>query len=267
MIRYLALYVIAFAGSVAGTYVPTLSFLSPLSLAVLLFGAIGLWLFDKRPFRDLGFPKSARWPHQLGLSIATGLAIVILFVVILVVSGEVTISPGQPLGGRLPQLVFFTFVFTALIAASEEIIFRGSYFQVIRGRYTLLIGAFTSALLWAIFHLPAMVGHGVPGAPIVLGMVTFTAFGLVLVLSSLIAGGSLWVPIGIHYGYNLGYSILGAIFSLEIVGAPILTGSSGWVPETGLIGVFVWVALALLLLAQFRKRTQRARGDKSKIGR
>lgn len=254
MMRYLGLYVVAFAGLLAGTYVPDLSILTPLSTAVLLFGAIGLWLLDKRPFRDLGFPKRSRWLTQLVVSIAVGLALAILFAVILVVSGQATVSPGQPIGGRLPQLLFSTFVFTALIAASEEILFRGCYFQVIRGRYTLFIGSIFSALLWAISHIPAMAGDGVPGALILLGMVTFTAFGVALSLSSVVAGGSLWVPIGLHYGYNLGSSSLGAMFSLEIVGAPVITGSSGWVPETGLLGAAVGMVIALILLMQEKRR-------------
>jgi hypothetical protein len=99
-----------------------------------------------------------------------------------------------------------------------------------------------------------MVGDHVPGALVVLGMGSFTAFGIGLALASVIVGGTLWVAMGIHYGYNLGSSLLGATFSLEIAGDPVVIGSSDWVPETGLIGVAVWTAFALLLLALYRER-------------
>jgi hypothetical protein len=95
MIRYLGLYAVAFVGLLVGTYTPSLSILTPISTAVLFFGAIGLWLLDKRSFRDPGFPKASRWPLQLALSTVVGLGMVVLFVVILLLTRMVTLSPGH----------------------------------------------------------------------------------------------------------------------------------------------------------------------------
>ena len=113
----------------------------------MLFGSIGLWRLDVRPFRDLGFPKGARWLPQLALSTLAGIGIVLLFFVIAMLTRSVTVTTKQELAASLPPLLFRTFVYTALIAASEEIIFRGAYFQVLRGRYAMITAAIASAAL------------------------------------------------------------------------------------------------------------------------
>ncbi|UCG23392.1 MAG: CPBP family intramembrane metalloprotease [Chloroflexota bacterium] len=258
MNRYIGLYIIALAGLVGGENLSQLSFLTPLSLAILLFGTLGLWRLDDRPFRALGFPKGARWPLQLVLSILAGVGIVLLFLAIVAVTNSATITAKGEITGSLPPLIFRTLVWTALIAASEELIFRGGYFQVLSGRTTIIVGAITSAALWAIFHLPAMNADDVLIYQLVFGLLTFTAFGTALALAAVLAGGSLWVPIGIHYGYNLAFSAFGALFSTEISGPPYLTGAPNWSPETGIMGVIVWTIVAAILYWQFRRRTAAA---------
>jgi hypothetical protein len=56
--------------------------------------------------------------------------------------------------------------------------------------------------------------------------------------------GRLWLAIGLHYGYNLGFSALGALFSTELLVSPLLAGYPGWMPETGLLGAAAFLALA-----------------------
>jgi membrane protease YdiL (CAAX protease family) len=255
MIRYLGLYVIALAGLIVGANPAGPSFLVPLSLAVLLFGALGLWRLDKWPFRDLGFPKEARWLPQLALSTLAGIGIVMLSIVIALLARSVTITTGQEISASLPPLIFRTFVYTALIATSEELIFRGAYFQVLRGWRGVIVAAVASAALWAAFHLPGMAADNTLVYQMVIGMLTFVAFGTALAFAAVLAGSSLWVPIGIHYGYNLAFSSLGAFFSVEISGAPFLSGAPGWFPETGIIGVIVWMVIAAILFVQFRRNT------------
>lgn len=255
MFPFLALYVLALAGLSAAAAVPSLGFLSPLSLAVLLFGSIGLWRMENRPFRELGFPKSARWPLQLLISFGVGIVIVLVLVGILLLTGLVDVEPKESAEISIRQIVQFALIVPALIAASEEIVFRGCYFRVIGRRYILMVGILASATLWAFTHVPAMAGDGVSPLGIVFGMATFISWGTALSLSFLIYGRSLWVPIGLHYGYNLAFSLLGALFLTDVLGAPLLTGSSGWVPETGVIGFVAWAGLALLALWLARRRS------------
>jgi membrane protease YdiL (CAAX protease family) len=252
--RYLGLYIVALAGSIAGANLSGLSFLTPLSLAILLFGTLGLWRLDNRPFRALGFPKAARWPLQLVLSALAGIGMVLLFLAIILVTNSATITAKGEINGSLPPLIFRTFVWTALIAASEELIYRGVYFQVLSGRATVAIGAISSAALWAVSHLPGMAADDVLIYQMILGMLTFTAFGIALAFATVLAGSSLWVPIGIHYGYNMAFSTFGALFSAELTGPPYLTGAPGWSPETGIVGVGVWTIVAAILFAQFKRR-------------
>jgi len=253
MIRYIGLYILAFAGLTAGASFSNLSFLTPLSLAILLFGSIGLWRLDGRSFRDLGFQKGARWLPQLALSTLAGIGIVLLFIVVAVLTRSASIAAKQELSASLAPLIFKTFVYTGLIAASEELIFRGVFFQVFRERTTMIVAVVVPAALWAVFHLPGMAADGVLTYQLIVGLLTFSAFGATLAFAAMLASGSLWLPIGVHYGYNLAFSFIGAFFSTELSGAPFLTGGSGWFPETGIIGLIVWAIAAVFLYTRFKR--------------
>ncbi len=253
MNRYLGLYIITLGGMIVGATANNLSFLTPLSSAILLFGSIGLWRLDGRPFRDLGFPKGVRWLPQLALSTLAGIGIVLLFMVIAVLTGSATIAVKQEIGVSVPPLIFRTFVYTALIAASEELIFRGVYFQMFRSQYVVLVAAVASAALWAAFHLPGMAADGALIYQLMIGLLTFTAFGAALASATLLAQGSLWIAIGVHYGYNLAFSSLGAFFATELSGAPFLIGAPGWFPETAITGLIVWTIIAASLYALFKR--------------
>lgn len=254
MKRYLIVYLFALAGLSVAARLPVLTVLTPLSMTLLLAGAIIFWLLQEHPFRALGFPRTVSWLKQLAASTVAGIAIALLFAAILIGSGLVTINPGISSGIDPLPLLIFTVVWTALIAVSEELIFRGVYFQKFRERYSIMVAALLSAALWSIFHLPSMAADGLPTADMLFGFLTFVAFGVALALSAQLGGGSLWVPIGIHYGYNFGFSLLGAMLSFENSGPPLLTGSPGWVPETGLIGLIVWSILALGIFGLCRRR-------------
>lgn len=246
MIRYLLLYLITFAGLVLAAIYPELSILALIATAALLFGTLVRWRRDERPFRDLGFPADPGWWKTLLLSTAAGIVTAVFITGFLAVTGLISIDWRFEPGALKPSLFFYTFIYTALIAASEEIIFRGVFFQLFSSRYRLAAAAVFSALLWAIFHLPAMSGDQVPVVGILLGLISFTASGIFLALL-VGSSGLLWIPIGIHYGYNLGSSMLGAVFSAEITGIPFVTGSPGWVPETGAAGAAIFSTIAIIL--------------------
>jgi membrane protease YdiL (CAAX protease family) len=254
MSRYLALYAVALTVLVAGAAVPALAFFTPFGLGILFLGALTLWRLDGRLFADIGFPDAARWPWQLGAGVAAGLLLTALLTAALVLTGLATLGPGRAAGANLQPLILFAFVWPALIAASEEIVFRGCYYQVIYERFNLFAGAAVSAALWAAFHLPALASDGVPPLLMALGLLSFVAFGSGLSLAFVLAGASLWLPIGIHYGYNLGFSLIGALFTVEIADAPVLTGAAGWVPETGIVGV-IGLALFAAVMAALLGRT------------
>ena len=247
MVRYSLLFIFALVGLASGSLVSGASLLTPLSLALLLIGSLLLWRREGSSFRGLGFHPSSRWPLQLLGAMAIGAGIVALFSLTLAWSGALSLAARDGLDERLPQLLLQVFILTALVAVSEELIFRGVYFQKLRLSFHFWIGVIGSTALWALIHLPAMAGDGVPLGGILLGLLTFLGFGVFLSLAMVIAGGSLWVPIGIHYGYNLAFSALGAFYSVEIVGQPIITGYPGWAPETGAVGALVWLGLAFLL--------------------
>lgn len=259
MTRYLILYVVALAVLLGPAVTPALAFLTPLGLAILLFGSLILWRRDGRRWRDLGFPHRWWWPLELLATYIVGLLLVSLLTTILVVSGLVSIA-FDPLRSQdlLPGLAM-ALLWPVLIATTEELIFRGVLENALRERMAVWGAAAASALLWALFHFPSLLADGLSIGHMVIGLLTFTAFGLSLSLAALVAGRSLWTPIGIHYGYNAGFSLLGVFFSFELTGgSEWLTGAGGWIPETGLIGLVFWTLIAAVMTPIYRWQNSKA---------
>ena len=181
----------------------------------------------------------------------SGVAIVLLFVLLFSLSGLVAIDWRLEPASIQASLFVNTFIYTALIATSEEAILRGIFLQIFLACKRMVQAAVFWALLWAVFHLPSQAGDQEPLWGMALGLTSFIAAGTLL---GLVAAGSsfLWIPIGLHYGYNLGFSLLRAAYTLEVTGPPFLTGVAGWISETGLIGAGVWTIVALIIWSLFR---------------
>lgn len=174
-------------------------------------------------------------------------------IVIAVLTQSASVATKKEITDSLPPLIFRTFVYAALIAVSEELIFRGVLYQVFHQWYTVIVAVVAPAALWATFHLPGMAADGVLTYQLIFGLLTFIAFGAALALATMLAGGSLWVPIGVHHGYNLTFSLPGAFFSTELSVAPFLTGASNWFPETGIEDLIVWAIVAVFLYTRFMR--------------
>jgi hypothetical protein len=158
----------------------------------------------------------------------------------------------QPLGLAL--------ISTVAGATFEEVIFRGFLFRLIAalgGNWTAL--AVTSAL-FGLAHI------GNPGATWASSLAIAIEAGILLG-AAYAAGGSLWLPIGIHAGWNFAE---GPIFGMEVSGH---TRAVGWIgghlqgpeiltggafgPEASIVAVVVCLALAAFYLRKMHPRTSR----------
>jgi membrane protease YdiL (CAAX protease family) len=243
MCKSLTLYVIALTTMGLAAWRPSLSWMAPLSLLILLSGITWMWRAEGHSFRDLGLHRVATWYRHLGWGVSIGLLLPLATAAFQSASGWITLSPARLSTKSLIMAVFKM----ALVAASEELIFRGYFVQ----RFGLGRGAgfavLSSSLLWALTHLPDMVASGLSPTLIGIGTVTFVVWGVTLGIGFLRTENALWFPLGLHYGYNLGYSLLGGFTAVTYHAPRWLIGHPAWAPESGLLGLLVW-SITLLTL-------------------
>lgn len=146
----------------------------------------------------------------------------------------------------------------AVGAVVEEVLFRGILFRLVEelaGTWGALI---VSGLLFGVLHLvnPAATVWGALAIAIEAGLMLGAAYA---------ATRRLWVPIAIHFGWNVALSgIFGAVVSgadgepvgllrAAMRGPAVLTGG-GFGPEASIVSILVCSAATVLFLRSARRR-------------
>lgn len=148
------------------------------------------------------------------------------------------------------------FVITLTGAVVEELLFRGWLYRTVRDLWGTWIAVGVSALLFGLLH-----GFN-PGATPV-SMIVIALEAGVLLAVAYAATNRLWLPIGLHAGWNFaegtifgtaasGHAVQHAFIRGELHGAPWLTGGA-FGPEASVAAVVV----CLLAAAAFATRVVR----------
>jgi len=243
----LALYLVVLIALGLAAWQQPLSWLSPVAMLVLLLGVTWMWRAEGRSIRELGLYRLSWWRRSSAKGLAIGLLLPIGMLSVEALSGFISLTPVPQPQARLARALPSVFVRTALMVAVEELVFRGYMLQrlgLVRGM-PLAMGS--SSLLWAMLHLPSMMASGLSLSSILAGLMTFTAWGIVLALGLLRSGGMLWFPLALHYGYNLAFSISGTLATIRYDAPMWLVGHPSWAPESGLVGVSFWLTTLLLV--------------------
>jgi CAAX protease family protein len=221
----------------------------PPLIAASLLGALAMAIFESRSLSDLGL----HWREGAGRNLLTGIAVgaggAIFMIVAPVLAGLAHFEP-VPGANFSWRAALFTLALLFCGAAGEEIAFRGFPLQfLIRG-----YGAWISILgIGALFGLL----HGLNPGATPLSMANTAGFG-VLFGVALLRSHDLWLPIGLHFGWNVALPFLGVElsgFTIQVVGYQLVwkTGdlwSGGtYGPEASLLAT----AVLLVLFAIIRK--------------
>jgi membrane protease YdiL (CAAX protease family) len=197
-------------------------------------------------------------PRYLARDVLCGFALgLILFAVVIgllaAVGGYRGVYAGTPVA-LIPAALLL-----AAGAAIEEVLFRGFLFRTVQDVCGTWIAVAVSAVLFGALHA------GNPGATFFSSAAIALEAGVLLALAYA-ATQRLWLPIGIHLGWNFcegnvfGTSVSGtairptSIFHGTLVGHPVLTGGS-FGPEASVFAVAVClVAAGCLGVYAFRAR-------------
>jgi membrane protease YdiL (CAAX protease family) len=137
----------------------------------------------------------------------------------------------------------------AAAAVGEEIVFRGAVFRILEQGVGTPAALLVSALLFGAIHAAN------PGATLVSDMAIALEAGVLLGLAYA-AARNLWLPIGIHFGWNFteggifGAAVSGnrahGVLNFPLSGSAIVTGGA-FGPEASIVSVAVCLSASLLL--------------------
>lgn len=244
--------------AVAGLYVFTTliyylaaSMLLAATLGVFAAGAVGnalvLRIYERGRLADIGLQwnVASQWNLLLGVVGGGGAACLVLGVPLLTGFARLRPDPNHPANAGSFLLVSLALVFGAV---GEELMFRGYGFQLLLAR----IGPFATILpvsvLFGVFH-----ANNPNVTP--LAVVNTIGWGVVLGVAFL-RSGDLWLPIGLHFGWNWVLPLAGVElsgFTMNIAGYAMewkvsdLWSGGAYGPEGGLLTSLVLVLLGLYL--------------------
>lgn len=199
------------AGFIAGHEHPTvLIFLfQPLALVmVLLLFSLLLIRLDRvreRPLAAQGLSTAVPWVRQAVDGILLGAAMIVACVGAIRVLGGVTFEVNrEPRAWLAAGAVLFLL---AVAAMKEEVAFRGYPFQRLREAMGAPLAIMVMSFLFGLVH------RNNPGAT-GWGLINTVVIGVLLALAYL-RTNALWLPFGIHLGWNF---TLGVVFGLPVSG-------------------------------------------------
>ena len=176
----------------------------PRLVAAAVSGAIAMMIFESRKLSDLGL----RWNSNAGHNFVAGLAAG-------VIGAGALIFPSILFGfarfekatGAAPTVrgALFTVALLLCGAAGEEIAFRGYPLQTLMRGYGNWVSIAGVGLLFGILH------RFNPGAT-TLSTINTAGFGILFGMA-LLRSHDLWLPIGLHFGWNATLPFLGSPLS------------------------------------------------------
>jgi membrane protease YdiL (CAAX protease family) len=206
-----------------------------------------LRVFDRRALADIGLGtgSGAGRNFLIGLLFGGGSAALMLVAPLLAGSGHLVARPG---GIFSWGTIFFYLAILIFGAAGEEMIFRGYAFQLLIEKMGPYATVLPIGVLFGLAH--SMNPHATK-----LGVLNTILWGVLLGYSFL-RSRDLWLPIGLHYGWNAVLPLFGVNLSgitIEITRynyrwdlAPVWSGAD-YGPEGGLLATIFVIVLFFAL--------------------
>ena len=207
---------------------------------------VSLRIFERAQLHEIGLGWAQGSARNLGIGLLAGLASAVSIIAVALVF-RLAIFERSAEPGSWSR---FLFVSIALLfgAAGEEMLFRGYGFQVLCARAGRMATLLPVSVIFGLAHTSNENAS-------LLGIVNTVGFGIVLGYAFL-RSGDLWLPIGIHYGWNWVLPLAGVNlsgFTMGVTGwelrwsaADIWSGGA-YGPEASVLTCGVIVGLVLFL--------------------
>lgn len=213
---------------------------------------------DRRSFASLGlWLNRVAWQDMLMGILLAGLMIGLMFL-IQILGGWLTIDGyafDHTSAGRMLFQTLALFIGFVVVGWVEELLFRGYWLQNLSEGLNIALGVVISSVIFALAHI------GNPGFN--LAALTGLFLAGVFFAYSLLRAGNLWLPIGLHIGWNFfegpifGFQVSGMeafrLIEHHVEGPDILVGGA-FGPEAGLVLLAALALGALLIYLYTRGR-------------
>lgn len=175
-----------------------------LCLSGLLANLLTLQVFDRRPFSDIGLHLSRTSARNLLTGVVFGGGTAALMLLAPILGGAGHLVAKQHTNFQWSGLIFYT-VAIFIAAAGEEMMFRGYAFQILIEKLGPYATLFPAAVIFGLTHA---------SNPNVswLGVVNTILWGVILGYAFL-RSRDLWLPIGLHFGWNAVLPLFGVNLS------------------------------------------------------
>ncbi|HTA44602.1 MAG TPA: type II CAAX endopeptidase family protein [Bryobacteraceae bacterium] len=215
----------------------------PTLVAAAISGAIAMAIFESRKLSDLGLHWNGNAGHNFLAGLAAGVigAGALIFPSILFGFAHFETATGA---GPTVRGAIFTMALLFCGAAGEEIVFRGFPLQALMRGYGNWVSILVVGVLFGVMH------QFNPGAT-TLSNINTAGFGILFGIA-LFRSHDLWLPIGLHFGWNATLPFLGSPlsgFTIRVTEyqlvwkAGVLWSGGSYGPEASLLA-----SLVLLLL-------------------
>ncbi len=215
--------------------------------AAAVANAIALRIYERGQLTDIGLGWTGASRRNLGLGIAGGAAAALAVAAVPLAAGMAHFERAGDGRVHAPGVLFVSIVLL-FGAVGEEMLFRGYAFQVLAKS----IGEYATVLpMGVLFGLAHLNNQNVTA----LGVINTMAWG-VLLGTAFLRSGDLWLPIGLHFGWNWMLPLVGANlsgFTMEVTGRTLhselgaLWSGGAYGPEGGLLTSIVVAALFVYL--------------------
>ncbi|MGA3028072.1 MAG: CPBP family intramembrane glutamic endopeptidase [Bryobacteraceae bacterium] len=206
---------------------------------------VALRIYERARLEDIGLGWNRASQRNLALGLLGGIGGGMLVTLPAVPLRLASFAPAPP-GGNWRSVIFVAVVLL-FGAIGEEIMFRGYAFQVLLTETGIFATVLPVSVLFSLMH-------GLNPGINPLGFFNTFLWGVLLGFSFL-RSGDLWLPIGLHYGWNLALPLLGVnlsgIFQAGIGVPYTLKWNAGWLwsggeygPEGGVLTTVVVLILA-----------------------
>ncbi len=199
------------------------------------------------------FPWSRRLIQPLLLALAAGLVSVLGPAAFSTAVGWVSWTRVEAISAPVVALGLLTVAAKLLLAAAEELVFRGALLEQIARRTSLGSGVILSSALFALAHLSKPEAHGAL-APLV-HLLDGIGFSF-----AYLATGSLWVPACWHAAKNLAIWLLYSESTLQFTGGLLRADyarTGRWIGGPSTTGLIDLAATAVVVVAAVRLVTPR----------
>jgi len=229
--------------------------------AAAVANAVSVRAFERGSLADLGLVWSRTSSRELFAGAGLGAAAAILLLSVPLALGLARFAPSQKADHPWGAFLFVT-VTLLFGAVGEELLFHGYAFQLLVRR----IGAFATILPAGVLFGLAHIGNQNATN---LGIFNTMAWGILLGYAYA-RTRALWLPIGLHFGWNFALPLFGVNlsgFTMGVTGYALqwsagdLWSGGGYGPEGGLPTTLVVIALPFAVRLLVRSGDEEVTGD------